>query len=51
MLSITEKYKVFCADLSKRGFGSFGELLEIPLKKVEEFRALSVLQEILSGGN
>ncbi|GEM_PF-3527632 len=51
MLTITEKYKVFCADLAQKGFGSFNDLVTTPLNQVEEWRAISILQSIISGGN
>ncbi|MEI6846557.1 MAG: hypothetical protein WCK32_00735 [Chlorobiaceae bacterium] len=49
MLTITEKYKVFCAGLAQQGFGTFKELLNTNLQQVEEWRSLSILQNIISG--
>ena len=49
MMSVTEKYKVFCADLANRRLGAFEELLNTPVTRVEELRATSILQQILGG--
>ena len=49
MMSVTEKYKVFCADLAARRLGAFEELLNTPVTRVEELRATSILQQILGG--
>jgi hypothetical protein len=51
MLTITEKYKLFCAGLAQSGFGMFNDLLTTPLSQVEEWRAISILQNIISGGS
>jgi len=49
MLTVTEKFRVFAADLAGRGFGGFEYLLNVPVKRIEEWRAVSILQQILGG--
>ncbi len=49
MLSVTEKYLVFCADLSGP-FGTYEDLMNTPLRKIEEYRAASIICNVLKGG-
>ena len=50
MLTITEKYRVIAADLAGAGFGTYTELLELPVKTIEQYRATMVISNILNAG-